>query len=209
MMSVSNKLTTSLMQRGLLVIIALAFGAVLLVSPVVASELTVPNSFSNGTAADADEVNSNFSAAKGAIDDNFARLPLVWASTDDDHGLMQVATYVDPIETNSLTITVPSGGVVTLSGSVGSSWNGGFLALNPYIDGSKVPAGNVYSAAYAQAGGWNTASYTLTVPILPGSHTISQSIVFFGGATNIQIGSNHLTVSFLPTAQSSYNSATP
>lgn len=209
MMSASNKLTTSLIQRGQLRIIALALGAVLLVSPVVASELTVPNTFSNGTAADADEVNSNFTAAKTAIDDNFARLPLVWASTDDDNCLIQVATFVDPIETNSLIITVPSDGVVTLSGSVGSSWGGGFLALNPYIDGSKVPAGNAYSAAYAQGGGWTTASYTLTVPILSGSHTISQALIFIGGATSIQIGSNHLTVSFLPTAQSSYNPATP
>lgn len=36
----------------------------------IAAELTIPNSFSNGAAADADQVNANFSAVKEAVDDN-------------------------------------------------------------------------------------------------------------------------------------------
>jgi hypothetical protein len=36
----------------------------------IAAELTIPNSFSNGEPADADEVNANFNAVKTAVDDN-------------------------------------------------------------------------------------------------------------------------------------------
>ena len=36
----------------------------------IAAELTIPNSFSNGTAANADQVNANFEAVKTAVDDN-------------------------------------------------------------------------------------------------------------------------------------------
>jgi hypothetical protein len=43
--------------------LSLAFAAI-------AAELTIPNSFSNGTAADADQVNANFEAVKTAVDDN-------------------------------------------------------------------------------------------------------------------------------------------
>jgi hypothetical protein len=36
----------------------------------IAAELTIPNSFSNGAPADADQVNTNFNAVKTAVDDN-------------------------------------------------------------------------------------------------------------------------------------------
>jgi hypothetical protein len=39
-----------------------------------ASGLSVPHIFSNGTVADADEVNANFAAVKGSVDDNDARI---------------------------------------------------------------------------------------------------------------------------------------
>jgi hypothetical protein len=41
---------------------------------VVASSVTLPNLFTNGTTADATEVNANFNAVKAAIDDNDGRL---------------------------------------------------------------------------------------------------------------------------------------
>jgi hypothetical protein len=41
-----------------------------LASAAIAAELTIPNSFSNGEPADADEVNANFNAVKTAVDDN-------------------------------------------------------------------------------------------------------------------------------------------
>ena len=41
---------------------------------VVAGEVTLPNTFSNNTVADANEVNANFDAVKTAVDDNDARI---------------------------------------------------------------------------------------------------------------------------------------
>jgi hypothetical protein len=50
--------------------------AMLLAAPawVAASSVTLPHSFVNGTVADADAVNANFSAIDAAVDDNHARL---------------------------------------------------------------------------------------------------------------------------------------
>ncbi|GAB1266046.1 hypothetical protein [Aurantivibrio infirmus] len=42
--------------------------------PLLASELTVPNTFVAGQAAVADEVNANFTAVKSAVDDNNSRI---------------------------------------------------------------------------------------------------------------------------------------
>jgi hypothetical protein len=39
-----------------------------------AAELTIPNRFSNGEPADADEVNANFDAVKDAVDDNYQKI---------------------------------------------------------------------------------------------------------------------------------------
>ena len=41
---------------------------------VVASPVSLPNTFVNGTVADANQVNANFSAVKSAVDDNDARI---------------------------------------------------------------------------------------------------------------------------------------
>ena len=97
--------------------ILLLLGSVCVSSSAVASELAVPNTFSAGTPAKASEVNDNFTAAKTAVDDNFARLPMVWASTDENPAAIEVDPYVNPIETNTVTITVPSDGAITISGS--------------------------------------------------------------------------------------------
>ena len=55
--------------------------AILLLAPIVtAGELTVPNSFSSGTAAVAAEVNDNFGAVKTAVDDNNNRIAALEAT---------------------------------------------------------------------------------------------------------------------------------
>lgn len=43
----------------------------------VAGTLTIPNAFSNGTLADASAVNANFTAVKGAVDDNATRVAAI------------------------------------------------------------------------------------------------------------------------------------
>ena len=56
--------------------LGLSLSLVLLVIPlaVAAGTVTVPNTFTNGTVADADEVNANFGAVKTAVDDNDGRI---------------------------------------------------------------------------------------------------------------------------------------
>lgn len=54
--------------------ILLVCSSFLIVLGVSASELTIPNSFTAGTAAVADEVNANFSAVATAVNDNDARI---------------------------------------------------------------------------------------------------------------------------------------
>lgn len=58
------------MERGLTRLFALIGVGILLMG----ASYTITNSFTNGTTADADEVNANFDAAKTAIDDNDARI---------------------------------------------------------------------------------------------------------------------------------------
>jgi hypothetical protein len=179
-------------------------------TPVIASELTVPNSFSNGTAADADEVNSNFAAAKSAVDDNYARLPLVWASRDEDTAPIQPVPSIEPIEMNTLSVNVPTDGVVTISGSLSVYYqNSSGFYLVPYIDGSSVTGTSYMALSYNQQNQWNTLSYTVTLPIASGSHTISQVGTSVSTPTNLLVMWNNLTVTFFPTAQSSYSAANP
>jgi len=57
---------------------------VLLAIPLVvaAGTLTVPNTFTNGTTADADQVNDNFGAVKAAVDDNDSRITAAQSTAD-------------------------------------------------------------------------------------------------------------------------------
>ena len=49
---------------------------------VAAGTLAVPNTFTNGTVADADEVNANFGSVKAAVDDNDSRITAAQATAD-------------------------------------------------------------------------------------------------------------------------------
>lgn len=60
--------------RGLGAVLLAAWLAAALPGVAGASPVSIPNTFSNGETADADEVNANFSALKDAVDDNDARI---------------------------------------------------------------------------------------------------------------------------------------
>lgn len=182
----------------------------LVASPVLASEVTIPNEFSAGTAAKAAEVNANFNAVKTGVDDNYARLPMVWASTHEggNASYIEAAPYDgSDIETNSLTITVPSDGVITMSGSMTIiSSNSAYFYILPQLDGVTVPGAGWAALSFAVSQ-YAPLSYTLTVPITAGEHSVKQ-IVKGNTNTSTRVYAYNLTVTFFPAAQSSY-SATP
>jgi len=60
--------------------IAAAAGLVSATMAAYSSQVSVPNTFSNGTTADADEVNANFSALETAVNDNDTRIAALEAS---------------------------------------------------------------------------------------------------------------------------------
>ena len=61
---------------------ALLLGGMAVVAPVLAGELTIPNVFTANTPARAAQVNGNFEAVKGAVDDNDQRLTALQAAVD-------------------------------------------------------------------------------------------------------------------------------
>ena len=64
----------------------LILASVIASSQVVASTLTIPNSFTSGSTTSAAEMNANFSAVKSAIDDNFTRLSALDSSVSSFKG---------------------------------------------------------------------------------------------------------------------------
>lgn len=171
--------------------------AVLASSLGLAAAVTIPNVFTAGTTISASQVNANFNALNGA-------LPLVWASTDQGAGGTVVAAGTTTI--NSVSINAPSAGNLLVSGSVfvNNEDVAGCYLLNLLIDGA-VFSGHAFLADFCAAGNLATASvaelftlsYSITVPITAGAHTIAQTLN--GGA--LFYNKNNLTVLFLPSSQ--------
>ena len=53
---------------------SLIFTLIITCSSVFATTVTIPNSFSSGTATNAAQMNANFTAVKAAVDDNDSRI---------------------------------------------------------------------------------------------------------------------------------------
>jgi len=67
------------MGNGLMGWLAVIAGVLLFASAAIAEEITIPNTFTNGTVADADEVNANFAAVEVGVDDNAADIDALQA----------------------------------------------------------------------------------------------------------------------------------
>lgn len=81
-------------------------GALILLAPatLLASTVTIPNTFSNGTTADATKVNANFAALAAAVNDNASQVSAHAADTSDPHGTLAITTGTwTPVPNNSLT----------------------------------------------------------------------------------------------------------
>lgn len=174
-------------------------------SPAWAEGLAIPNTFIPGTTAKANEVNQNFSAVAAA-------LPMVWASTDEIYAGVFLLAGSGSVETNSVSINLPSDGYLVISGNIFINNNGvaGLFYISPYVDGSDVLAYTSAVAFEAQADGvygeMISVSYTVTVPITSGTHTVSQEVAGDDDGAYFY-NRNNMTVLFIPSSQGTYIAA--
>lgn len=174
---------------------------------VIAYAVTVPNTFTSGTPISSSQVNANFTALNNG-------LPQMWADTDDTFGGTPL-TGSGQFTANSVSITVPSGGgflIISGLAFVNNDSLGIFnYVLRPKIDGNDIIS--VFSA-FLNAAGNNAAgesgtlSYTLTVPISAGAHTVSQALGPQTGTSDFFYNREHLTVLFIPASQGSVTPGT-
>jgi hypothetical protein len=196
--------------------------AVLASSLGLAVAVTVPNSFIAGTPASATQVNDNFTAlvtavtaaeaalttANAQIATLNSKLPLLWASSDT--GTLGVNVVAGGRTTvNSLSITAPSDGFLVISGHV--FVNGGELlrdfSSNLLVDGagySGHASQGFMTSVEGGAADLFSLSFTVTVPITAGAHTIDQDVGPVGGTANYFYNRNHLTATFFPSSQATF-----
>lgn len=199
----------------------MALTLVMGIGVVIADNVGTLTTFQPGTVARSSEVNDNFSTIANSVNDNYARLPIMWAQTDVDLNERIFAVNSPPSEINSLAINAPSSGFLVISGSVVmSNLQPGTVDyfMTPYLDGKAVPTqthpvpgDNDYVAAYRASstgtpGSMFSLSYTVTIPIAAGVYTVSQTA---GPAvTSLEkfwFNKNYLTVVFYPDAQGALN----
>jgi hypothetical protein len=94
-----------------------------------AGALTLPNTFVNGTVADADTVNANFSAVDAEVDDNASRLAALEAAVATQSEAVSVSNPFGGVATTLDITYVRVGDIVTASvdaaGGVQTSGRGG------------------------------------------------------------------------------------
>jgi hypothetical protein len=195
-------------------------------SDVWAGQLAVPHDASNGLAngrtADADQINENFAAVEAEVNDNDDRivslgaaLPMMWASTDEETNGVSMPADSGSVETNSVSITAPTGGFLIISGNLfinNQSFDSETFYLSPYVDGADIFPGYSFAvAADAQPddedGEFISLAYTVTVPITAGSHTVSQEVLAYFNEDAFFYNRNNLTVLFVPASQGTYTPA--
>ncbi len=124
---------------------------------------------------------------------------LVSASTDA--GTDGTTVNAGPAaEINSVDINVPVDGVLVISGTtfLNNLGPAAIYRLRPFVDGSTVESHQAATEVQATTtpGDQVSLSYTVTVPITAGEHTVSQTVGQDGNATFF-FNRNHLTVTFV------------
>ena len=130
---------------------------------------------------------------------------LVWADTDTAGGGTNLYGSA-AVEVNSVSINPPIDGYIIVSGSAFvNNEDSSAIAyiLNPLVDGSS-PYGHSFMAYFYAAA--NNAivsenfslSYTITIPITAGSHTVSQVLGPYTGTSDFFYNKNNLTALFIP-----------
>jgi len=166
--------------------------------------VTVPYSFTAGDPIVAQEVNDNFTTLNSA-------LPIMAADTDNTSSGTAL-TGAGKTVINSISINIPANGFLIISGTCYINNYGTQLwyTLTPLIDGA-APTGawnaSVEAAATGGAGALFTLAYTVTVPVVSGTRTITQEVGPAAGTTDYFYNRNNLTVLYIPSAQGNVTTA--
>ena len=115
---------------------------------VAAGTVTVPNTFINGTAADADAVNENFDAVKTAVDDNDSRITTAQSTADSNSaGISLSAPVISGNTSNISTNTAEiSSSATAISGNTSN-----ISANTTAISGNTTSISSLASLSDAQA----------------------------------------------------------
>ena len=126
------------MKKSIQTIIIMLGAIVFFSATLSASEVTIPNSFQEGTPAVAERVNANFNAVKNAIDDNFSLIPTMGLldAVQSGSGYFDSNTLgvrdIDPDTVlRTVSFTAPADGfvMVTVTGRGCIHTNGGYIEL--------------------------------------------------------------------------------
>jgi hypothetical protein len=108
------------------------------------------------------------------------------------------------VQVNTVAITAPSAGFLIISGHAFVNNDSGATSyvIVPKLDGTAVNATGWGSTLFAGADTTATErfelSYTTTVPVAAGAHTVTQDLGPFGGTSLFFYNNNELTVLFVP-----------
>lgn len=86
---------------------------------VAAGTVTVPNTFTNGTAADADAVNENFDAVEAAVNDNDSRITTAQSTADSNAA--GISLSAPAISGNTSNISTNAAGISTNAAGISAS----------------------------------------------------------------------------------------
>jgi hypothetical protein len=86
---------------------------------VAAGTVTVPNTFINGTAADADAVNANFDAVEAAVNDNDSRITTAQSTADSNAAAISLSAPV--ISGNTSNISTNTAAVQSANGDISAN----------------------------------------------------------------------------------------
>lgn len=166
-------------------------------------------------------VNSNAKVANLNADlldgkDSTQLAPILRAQDDPDNPGSSV-TGTNPV--NNVAISAPTDGVLMISGTAyvnNYETSGVDYILNPKVDGSNAtqPGWGSYFSSFPNGEGGGAdgccgqLSYTVSVPVKAGSHTVTQELGAYGGSgVKYFFNNNHLSVMFVPSSQASVASA--
>tara|TARA_B110000977_G_C10782156_1_gene379033 strand:+ start:23 stop:625 length:603 start_codon:yes stop_codon:yes gene_type:complete len=142
---------------------ALTMAVVMASSQTLASALTVPNSFTSGTATSASDMNANFTAVKAAVDDNNTRI-----------SSLEGATSSSSFKGFSSGTTQGNGGLITMGNLCNTSFTGSHVCTTlEFASASYTGATGLSGNAWIQARGLSkgtSASVTDQVSLISG-HT--------------------------------------